>query len=164
MADSLNNVIATNKFELGYAAMLLEDIPDERMCEQPMPGVNHPAWIIGHLTNTADSLAGWFGGAPSIPDDQKKQLGMGSTPSNNRADYPSKAEMLKQLKEAHGRIHQLIEAADEEHLNGATPFPRLAERLPTIREALTFILVGHVGVHLGQLSTWRRMIGLPPLF
>jgi len=94
----------------------------------------------------------------------KKTLGLGSTPSTNRADYPSKEKLLQLLNETHERLYQLIAAADESQLDAPTPFPRLAAGLPTIREALTFILVGHVGVHLGQLSTWRRMIGLPPLF
>jgi len=164
MADSLKNVIATNRFELGYASMLLDDLPDERLCEQPVSGVNHPAWIIGHLSNTADSVSAWFGVRPSISDEVKKTLGLGSTPSTNRADYPSKEKMLQLLNETHERLYQLIAAADESQLDAPTPFPRLAAGLPTIREALTFILVGHVGVHLGQLSTWRRMIGLPPLF
>ena len=30
--------------------------------------------------------------------------------------------------------------------------------------AVAFLLTGHLGVHLGQLSTWRRMIGMPRLF
>ena len=164
MADSLRNVVAANRFELGYAAILLADIAEERLCEQPLPGVNHPAWIIGHLANTADSVAAWFGEKPAISDETKKSLGLGSTPSAIRADYPSKEELLKLLNETHGRLYRLIEAAGESQLDAPTPFPRLASNLPTIREALTFILVGHVGVHLGQLSAWRRMLGLPPLF
>ena len=30
------------------------------------------------------------------------------------------------------------------------------------KEMMALVLSGHVGVHLGQLSSWRRMIGLPP--
>jgi hypothetical protein len=33
-----------------------------------------------------------------------------------------------------------------------------------VKDVLAFLLTGHPGVHLGQLSSWRRMIGLPPLF
>lgn len=164
MADNLNNVIAANKFELGYASMLLADVPDERLCEQPLPGVNHPAWIISHLTNTADSVVAWFGEAPTIPDDTKKKLGMGSVPSASRVDYPSKEELLQQFKTAHERLQKLVAAATPEQLAAPTPVPRMQAHLPTIGDALVFILVGHVGVHLGQLSSWRRMIGLPALF
>ena len=40
----------------------------------------------------------------------------------------------------------------------------MKEGLPTIRDAVAFLLTGHLGVHLGQLSMWRRLLGLPPLF
>jgi hypothetical protein len=33
-----------------------------------------------------------------------------------------------------------------------------------IRVNAFLMLSGHLGVHLGQLSSWRRMMGLPPLF
>jgi hypothetical protein len=31
---------------------------------------------------------------------------------------------------------------------------------PTIGGAVNFLLVGHVQMHLGQVSTWRRVMGL----
>jgi hypothetical protein len=40
----------------------------------------------------------------------------------------------------------------------------LKEALPTIEDAVTFLLTAHLGAHLGQLSAWRRMIGKAPLF
>ena len=38
------------------------------------------------------------------------------------------------------------------------------DALPTLKDVVAFLLTAHLGVHLGQLSSWRRMIGLPPLF
>jgi hypothetical protein len=38
------------------------------------------------------------------------------------------------------------------------------DELPTVADLATFLLTGHMGVHLGQLSAWRRMIGLPAMF
>jgi hypothetical protein len=40
----------------------------------------------------------------------------------------------------------------------------MKDALPTAREAVAFLLTAHLADHLGQLSAWRRMIGLPPLF
>jgi len=78
----LDSAIQVNLFLIGFCRRLLADIPDERLAEQPVADVNHPAWVLGHLAN----------------------------------------------------------------------------------ELVAFVLSGHMGVHLGQLSSWRRMIGLPPLF
>ncbi len=46
MLDSELNV---NRFLVTYCRMLVGDIADERLAEQPLPDVNHPAWILGHL-------------------------------------------------------------------------------------------------------------------
>ncbi len=51
-----------------------------------------------------------------------------------------------------------------DRLSLPTTSPRAKEVLPTLKEMTAFLLGGHMGVHLGQLSSWRRMIGLPPLF
>ena len=58
----LDSAIQVNLFLMQYCRMLLADIPDERMAEQPVAGVNHPAWILGHLALTADSTLEKFGG------------------------------------------------------------------------------------------------------
>lgn len=34
---------------LGYAKRLVADIPDDKMAIQPAPGINHAAWVLGHL-------------------------------------------------------------------------------------------------------------------
>ena len=45
----LDTEIKINRFLMQYCRMLMADIADERMAEEPLPGVNHPAWILGHL-------------------------------------------------------------------------------------------------------------------
>ena len=45
----LDNAIQVNLFLMHYCQMLVGDIADERMAEQPHAGVNHPAWVVGHL-------------------------------------------------------------------------------------------------------------------
>jgi hypothetical protein len=49
---------------------------------------------------------------------------------------------------------------DPVQLSGPTTHPRTKEALPTLRELVAFMLTGH----MGQLSSGRRMIGLPPRF
>src|SRR6516165_3095771 len=38
------NECKINQFLLGYSRLMTADIADERMADQPCPGVNHPAW------------------------------------------------------------------------------------------------------------------------
>jgi uncharacterized damage-inducible protein DinB len=53
-----------------------------------------------------------------------------------------------------------VRSLDEAQLAAANPMQRLAERFPTTGHALTHVLVAHENLHLGQLSQWRRVLGL----
>ena len=160
----LQEAIHVNRFLVGFGQRLLSEIPDERMTEQPLPGVNHPAWILGHLALTADGVGEMFGGKITLPAEWRTLFGQGTQPSSVRSGYPSKSELLRAFEECHHRLREQVAAAGPELLAQPTTNPRAREAFPTLKELAAFILTGHVGVHLGQLSSWRRMIGLPPTF
>jgi uncharacterized damage-inducible protein DinB len=153
-----------NVFLLGYGKMLVDDVPDERMAEQPHADINHPAWILGHLATSAESMLARVGEAKSLPEDWFTRFGAGSKPTPLRADYPSKVELWGALEHANQRIRDFVANAPAERLAAPTTIARAKEILPTAKEMIAFVLTGHVGVHFGQLSMWRRLIGLPPLF
>ena len=158
------NEIKINQFLLHYCRMLTADIADGRMTEQPMPGVNHPAWIVGHLAFSAELIVCRLGGDKFLPGEWAELFKPGSSPRAARGDYPSKDQLLKALEDSFACARDTAAGASTETLAVATPNPRMREVLPTLRENAAFILTGHLGVHLGQLSSWRRMTGLPPLF
>jgi hypothetical protein len=161
MLDSANQV---NLLLMQYCRTLLADIPDERMTEQPVPGVNHPAWVLGHLAWAADGTLEKLGGQSALPAGWSALFGAGSKTSDARGDYPPKDELLRVFEQSYQQLRQKAAAASPEQLSRPTANPRAKETLPTMRELVPFLLTGHMGVHLGQLSSWRRMIGLPPLF
>ena len=160
----LQEAINVNEFLVRFGQRLLSEIPDERMTEQPLPGVNHPAWILGHLALTADGVGEMLGGKRTLPAEWSTLFGQGSQPSSVRSGYPSKSELLRAFEECHHRLREQAAAAGPEVLAQPPTSPRAREAFPTFKELAAFILTGHVGVHLGQLSAWRRMIGLPPTF
>src|SRR5262249_29617710 len=147
-----------------YCRMLLEDITDERMAEQPVVGVNHPAWILGHLALTADGTLEKLGGQKVLPTEWATLFGAGSKPSSSRGVYPSKDELVRAVEQTYQHLTQRAATATSEQLSRPTTNPRAKEALPTLKEMVAFLLSGHMGVHLGQLSSWRRMISLPPMF
>jgi hypothetical protein len=161
MLDTANQV---NQFLMGYCRMLVGDIADERMAEQPLPGVNHPAWVIGHLALSSDGALAALGGEKVLPAEWKALFGGGSSPSSSRGQYPSKDALLQAIEQGYERVRQRAAAATAEELARPNPNARVKERLPTVKDLVAFLLTGHIGVHLGQLSAWRRMIGLPPMF
>jgi hypothetical protein len=160
----LDSELKINQFLVQYARTLVGDIADDRMAEQPLPGVNHPAWILGHLAFSADRARGLLGAARELPAAWTPLFGPGSKPSATRSDYPAREELLRAVEDGFERLRRQAAAATPEQLAQPSTNPYTKEALPTIQDGVAFLLTGHLGVHLGQLSTWRRMTGLPPLF
>jgi uncharacterized damage-inducible protein DinB len=157
-----NHVLRAAKINLDYAKKLLADLPDERMCEQPAPGMNHGAWVIGHLTYVADSMIGVFDQKPAMSHEWKELFNLASKPSAERTKYPSKQALVEAYEKAYARLTAAVEAASDEMLDREFPNPKLRSTLPTVGVAMAHILCSHHGMHLGQMSAWRRVLGLPP--
>ena len=146
-----------------YLDLLLSGIEESKFADQPMPGLNPPAWILGHLAIVADRGCEVLGAPRQLPESWHTQFGPGSTPSSLLADYPSKAELLAALDAGHARLTSTALAADAAKLAEPHGRERLAA-LPTKGELVAMMMTSHEGGHLGQLSAWRRCVGLPPLF
>jgi DinB superfamily len=160
----LDTAIQVNLFLMQYCRNLVADIADDRLAEQPVPGVNHPAWVLGHLALTADRGLALLDAIPIFPTAWAPLFDRGSTPSNSRSAYGSKDELLGYVERGYEQLRHTAASATGDQLARPTPMARAKETLPTINEVIAFIMTGHMGGHLGQLSAWRRMIGLPPLF
>ena len=160
----LDSELKINSFLVGYCRTLVGDIADERMAEQPLAGVNHPAWILGHLAFTADATLGKLGAHKALPAEWATLFSAGSKPSAQRGLYPSKDDLLPAVEQGYQQLRQKAATANPEQLSRPTTNPVTKQTLPTLKDMVAFLLSGHMGVHLGQLSSWRRMIGLPPLF
>jgi hypothetical protein len=160
----LESDLKVNQFLVSYCRMLIGDIADERLTEQPLPGVNHPAWILGHLAFSADRAGELLGSQKQMPATWTKLFGPGSQLSATRSDYPPKDELLRAVEQGFERVRALTAEATPERLAQPTTNRYMKDALPTVKDGVAFLLTGHLGVHLGQLSSWRRMIGLPPMF
>lgn len=158
------NEIAVNHFLFGYVRSLVGDLIDERMAEQPVAGVNHPAWILGHLAYSGDVIVGLLGGTKTLTPEWNTRFNPGSKLTAVRSDYPKRDELMHVLEERFETARKLAAAATVEQVSAPTPNPRMKDKLPVVGNVITLLLTAHFGVHLGQLSAWRRMIGLPPLF
>src|SRR6516225_1629553 len=143
----LDTAIQVNLFLMQYCRMLLAEITDERMTEQPMAGTNHPAWILGHLAWAADGTLEKLGGQKALPAEWPDLFKAGSKPSPSRSLYPSKNDLLRVLEQTYQQLRQLAAGATLEQLSRPTTNPRAKEALPTLKEMLAFLLTGHVGVH-----------------
>lgn len=146
---------------LSYLEKLLDGIDDQRMAEQPL-GANHPAWILGHLTVTTGFGLKLLGQKLPYPKHWLTQFGPGSQPSSSRQDYPGKEELLLTFRQTTQQLIGLVPLVTPEQLAAENPGRILKEELPTVGDILAHLLTTHLATHIGQLSTWRRIQGLPP--
>ncbi len=160
---SIDPVQHSFAYGLDFLREQVADVADADMVAQPKGILNHPAWVVGHLTFVCQMLGGAIGLAPWLPDDWASRFGPGSQPVADLRVYESKVKALTMLHEAEVRFTRAIDQLDESSLDKPFPVESYLEVFPTIRHSLTQVLVGHTAFHIGQLSIWRTSMGLPPL-
>lgn len=159
-----STVMHSFQFSVGFLKNLLEGIDDDKMTQQPSPGMNHPAWIVGHLVSSMEFGAKLAGGSYKAPDGWGELFGMKSTPSDDASKYPDKAALLAELDKSVAAVTPSLESVSTEALAAQMPDEGFRKMMPTVGDGLTFLINGHITMHTGQLSAWRRANGMPPLF
>jgi len=152
---------------LGFFEQALASIPAETFARKP-EGVNtnHPAWIVGHLSIYTDTLLEMIGRSDlANPSAAKPDLFADGTECKDDADgaiYPPKDELVSLFFE---RINTALDAlAETDDATLAKPNTAFAaEAIPTVGGLATFLMGHHVMMHFGQVSAWRRMMGLGPI-
>ena len=153
-------------FLLDYGRRLAADIDDARFIDQPSPGINHPAWLFGHLAISTEFALQLLSEPRTLKLSWFKDFGPGSAPRADRTTYPSKAELLTAWETGHERVDRAARVAPEGSLGDphSVDIPALKLFLPTKADGVAHLLTSHEASHLGHLSNWRRQSGLPYLF
>ena len=160
---TIEPVLHSFAYCLDFLREQVADVAARDMVAQPNGILNHPAWVIGHLTFTCQLLGGVIGLPSWLPDDWGRRFAPGSVPVADASLYETKRNALVILGDAQLRITQAINQLDDSHLDAPFPDESYREVFPTIRHALTQVLVGHTANHVGQVSVWRRAMGLQPM-
>lgn len=150
-------------FMLHYLQRLTDDLPNERLAEQPTPGVNHAAWILGHLAIAADYGIRLLGSEYTCSAEWHRIFAPGSKPQADRAHYPARDVLLTTTNQAYQELIRRAQAATPEMLAQTQPVDFLKPWLSTNGDFLGHLLTTHLASHLGQLSSWRRQCGFSPI-
>jgi hypothetical protein len=160
---TMKPVLHSFAYCLDFLREQVADVTATDMVAQPNGINNHPAWVIGHLTFACQLLGSVIGIPRWLPDDWDRRFGTGSVPVADAGLYETKEDALTVLSDAHARLTHAVEQLEDARLDEVFPVEAYRDVFPTIRHALTQVLVGHTANHIGQLSVWRRAMGLPPL-
>jgi len=145
---------------LGYAKKLVADVSNESMVAQPADHVNHPAWVLSHLNAYHGVIASMVQGKP-FDDPIDHPFGMKSKPIADAAVYPSIEKLIQTYAEGHREVTASLQSAKPQVLDNPVLLDRWKSIMPTIHTALVYLMILHESTHLGQLSAWRRVRGMP---
>jgi hypothetical protein len=149
-----------------YALALVDDLNEAQMVGQPsgkLPKpMNHPAWILSHLKTYRPIVAALVRGE-TFDDPLDHPFGMKSSPVADRSVYPSKLEIITELEQGRGEIEEALHSADDSAWAAEVSLARWRARWNCVAMGVPFLMLNHENMHLGQLSAWRRAMGLPPV-
>jgi len=159
----MKSVLHSFAYCLDFLREQVADVKPADMVAQPGGIKNHPAWVIGHVTYSCELLGRVVGVTPWLPPDWARRFGTGSDPIADSQVYETKEDALAELRIAQTRITEAVNNLSDSELDQIFPVESYREVFPTIRHALTQVLVGHTANHIGQVSVWRRAMGLPAM-
>ncbi len=170
MSRTLGNVIADSlAVSLGYGERLLMGVSDDRFARFAAPGgvsvaSNHPAFIYGHLSLYATTVLRQIDHpALTVPDYFESAFSKDATCRDDPDGdlYPRMDDVLAFFREGYRMVVGALRTVPNEVFQRPNPTEgRMAQLFPTIGSVQTFYCGGHMMMHLGQMSAWRRMEGL----
>lgn len=154
-------ILITWRRNRDYALRLVGDLTDAQMVAQPVAGVtmNHPAWILCHLDVYAPIAAALARRQP-FEDPVEHRYGQKSSVVNDASEYPAREALIERYTRSHDEAQRALEAADDAVFLIPNPLERWRTLHPRVGDMLATLCVKHESMHLGQLSAWRRAMGL----
>ncbi|MEM6315714.1 MAG: DinB family protein [Planctomycetota bacterium] len=135
---------------------IAESVDREHWASQPGGVRNHAAWTLAHCAVGNGMLLDMLGKEKLHPEGWTDTTGGGSTPTMDRTQYASDAELITVLRTQATEITtQAIDATD---MDAPMPHDFLRDFWPTVGHCVAYMLVHHLTDHKGQLLAWRRAL------
>lgn len=159
--DGLVNGFDKNK---SYGERLLSDLSNEQMTMQPagdreLP-TNHPAWTFSHMNIYLPVIQAVIKGEP-FEDTKGHRFGQESQPQSDPSLYATRDEILQEWVNGHEQVCELLSNSTDAVFEQPIELERWREIMPNAGILLPYLMLNHENQHLGQISTWRRVMGLP---
>ena len=168
-----NNIADSLELGLGYAERMLVGVTPQQFARLAAPGgarveSNHAAFVYGHLSLYPPQILAQLGEDPSdiappesFPEVFSKDATCQDDPDGSI--YPEMQEITETFFSGYRCALDLFRTVDDELLQRPNPLGGgMSERFPVLASMHGFYVGGHLMLHLGQVSAWRRMWGLGP--
>lgn len=172
MGHTIDMLLPAAKRIRGYAEKLTQGIADPAARRKPMGAnaqaidTNHPLFVYGHLGVYPSRVIELTGGdAAQVKASEAWvtlfKAGAPCVDDREGTIYPSWDDVRAHFFRATDAAIEHLARVDDALLFAHTPDPKTRESFPTVGALATFLLSAHPMVHLGQVSAWRRCMGMP---
>lgn len=175
MGQFAEMILAGAKRTRGFAERILVGITPQTFARKPRfekqgkPVVietNHPAWVYGHLSLYPVNVLAMLGLDTSkvAPPAAFEALFKDGTQCQDDPDgkiYPAMETVTAAYFRGYDKAFETIAALDDAAL-AAQSEEKFRANFPQVGGRVNFMLNNHVMMHMGQVSAWRRCMGLPP--
>ena len=149
---------------LRYGRMLAADIPADQFTRLPRPGMNHPAFLLGHITLVTSHVLEAIDRKDlvGLPEGYAALFEAGCPCVEADDRYPSKNDIVGFYVKRHEDAAAALRDVPEELYQSASPAEGERRAMfPTVGALVNCVVNCPHRAHLGQLSAWRRAMGLP---
>ena len=147
---------------VGYGQALLADVDPDDFAHMPSARFNHPAFNYGHLALYPNRCLEMVGRADAVVELPFETEHYEQTAECLEQDgrYASMEVLTGAFDASHARLLEVLPEIDPECFSADLPEGRYRDFFGTVGNAVTFITCSHPMMHLGQVSMWRRAMGL----
>jgi hypothetical protein len=171
-------IASAGRMSIGLAERMIKDVPAHLFARKPtietkagpkLIDTNHPAFVYGHLSTYPVRLLPLLGaeagtGANPPGFDDLFAAGKECRDDPSGTIYPAMEKITAHFFAAHRAAVAALEQVSDAVLAGPNPREgRSRELFPTVGAVAVFYMSGHIMNHLGQVSAWRRCVGLGPV-
>jgi hypothetical protein len=164
MSSIIDGLIEGYRRNQDYGERLLYDLTDEHMTMQPHGErerpVNHPAWAFSHMNVYLPVIQCVIRGE-RFEDPMHHRFGMNSRPETEFGIYGTRLRILADWSRGHEAVCELLQHCDNTLFGRSVHLERWTTVMPTAGVCLPYLMLNHENMHLGQISAWRRVLGLP---
>lgn len=170
MSRSQGNVAADSlELCLGYAERLLKDVTAEQFgrfatVNGQVIESNHPAFVYGHLSLYGPRILTQLGQTTSAaPDGFETVFSKDAkcVDDPNGSVYPVMAKVTQAFFDGYKAALPVLRSLPDSAFQAPNPIGgRMTDLFPTLGSLHAFYCGGHMMMHLGQISAWRRMMQL----
>lgn len=148
--------------QMFYLIKVLDNIPENKLYEKQGDGFNSAGWTLGHLIVESEDLFSFLN-IPTIkiPDEWDRCFKNGKRNGlEDKNNLPSKGELINAFQLRYNSLMTNYLKLTNVEKESPHPSEMLRDFYSNLDSWYVHHLITHVAVHIGNITTWKKVIGL----